>query len=184
MINQQWLLDRFTYNNSGQMFWKERPLSDFKNKRDCKAWNTRYAGTELGCVDKHSGYRVCGIGKRHQFVHRLIWLYHNGTMPSDYIDHINGCRADNRIENIRPVTSSESSKNIGMSRRNTSGVTGVSWFKKTQKWTASIASNGKTKRLGYFSTIEEAISVRKMAEREMGFHENHGRVGFPMERVN
>ncbi|EEK8036643.1 hypothetical protein G3156_004469 [Salmonella enterica subsp. enterica serovar Montevideo] len=41
-------------------------------------------------------------------------------------------------------------------------------------WNAQITVNYQTKHLGYFESKEDAITARKMAEKEFGFHHNHG----------
>lgn len=48
-------------------------------------------------------------------------------------------------------------------RTNTSGVRGVSWHAGRGKWCARIHENGKSRTLGYFSTIEEAAAARQAA---------------------
>jgi hypothetical protein len=64
-----------------------------------------------------------------------------------------------------------------MKRRadNKSGVMGVFWYARKSKWLAYINSEGRRKHIGYFDTKSDAIAARKEAEREMGFHRNHGR---------
>jgi hypothetical protein len=42
------------------------------------------------------------------------------------------------------------------SARNTSGITGVTWFKKYSMWRAQLGINSKAMTLGYFKTTEEA----------------------------
>ncbi len=95
--------------------------------------------------------------------------------PSGEIDHINGDRTDNRICNLRDVTSAGNSCNRRRQDRNTSGVTGVAWDKRASRWQARIGLNGKQKYLGYFDSLDEAVAARKAAELELGFHPNHGR---------
>lgn len=51
-------------------------------------------------------------------------------------------------------------------RNNTSGVKGVYWSKTRKKWTVQITLKGKTHTLGRFDKKEDAILVRKEAEKE------------------
>lgn len=46
------------------------------------------------------------------FSHHAVWAWHNGRFPTLQIDHINGKRFDNRIENLREVTQSENMRNM------------------------------------------------------------------------
>lgn len=91
------------------------------------------------------------------------------------IDHINHDRSDNRIENLRLVTGGENKKNQSIRKRNKSGFTGVGWHSKAKKWRAEIKSGGVYMYLGLYSSIGDAVNARKMAEIELGFHDNHGR---------
>lgn len=54
----------------------------------------------------------------------------------------------------------------GPSKNNTSGVSGVTWNKQMEKWTAEITINKKRKYLGTFSRKEDAIKARKDAEKK------------------
>lgn len=95
--------------------------------------------------------------------HRVVWCLHYGYWPTELIDHINGIRYDNRIENLREVTVAENRLNIRRTR-NDSGIVGVTWAKKEGNWRASININGKGVNLGHFSDINDAIVARKAAE--------------------
>lgn len=44
-------------------------------------------------------------------LHRVAWFLYYGKWPEKCIDHINGDRSDNRIENLRDVSHSENSLN-------------------------------------------------------------------------
>lgn len=44
-------------------------------------------------------------------MHQAVWVWHNGRFPTMQLDHINGNRLDNRIENLREVTDSENKMN-------------------------------------------------------------------------
>lgn len=96
---------------------------------------------------------------------------HYGNWPQ-HIDHINGDRLDNRIENLREVDRAENMKNMRMPADNTSGFVGVT--RHYEKWKAQITVNGKHIYLGRFDHKKDAIAARIAANRKFGFHENHG----------
>lgn len=83
-----------------------------------------------------------------------------------FIDHKygNASRYDNRKSNIRIVTPSQNGMNKPLLKNNTSGVTGVSFNKRKQKWESYITVNNKRKGLGYFDNFEDAVAARKEAE--------------------
>jgi hypothetical protein len=135
-------------------------------------------GEEVGCFSSTTGYRVVRITtneKSHLFyVHRIIWIMQYNEHPIE-IDHINGNRLDNRLNNLRACSHAENHKNVKRPTHNSSGITGVAWHKQAEKWRAFITIKQKQKHLGLFSTKEEAIQCRKIAETKYGFHSNHGR---------
>lgn len=106
--------------------------------------------------------------------HRLAWIIIHGSVVGD-IDHINGDKSDNRLCNIRLVNAKENARNRARSSKNTSGCTGVSWDKKSNKWHARISSNSGRVSLGVYDDIYDAIAARKQAEKELGYHKNHDR---------
>ncbi len=121
------------------------------------------------------GYRVILIDG-HQFkAHRLAWLYIYGEFPKKQIDHVNHDRSDNKISNLRDVTNQENHKNRGLNKNNTSGVNGVAWNKQLNKWIAYIIVASKRKHLGVFVEMKEAVLARQKANKEYGFHFNHGK---------
>lgn len=50
---------------------------------------------------------------------------------------------------------------------NTSGVPGVEWWKRKQRWRASICFKGKRRYLGSYVHFEDAVKARKRAEEEL-----------------
>lgn len=71
-------------------------------------------------------FRVNGVQHR-RYCHRIIWELTHGAIDDNLeIDHINGIRSDNRIENMRLVTKKTNLRNQKTNTRNTSGKTGVS----------------------------------------------------------
>ena len=108
--------------------------------------------------------------------HRVAWLLHTGDDPSDMqIDHIDGCRTNCRMSNLRLVNNRENSMNRRKRSDNTSGVMGVCWNKGAGKWQAYISKDGKRLHLSLFDDKFEAICCRKSAERKLGYHPNHGK---------
>ena len=130
---------------------------------------SKKTNAQLGCVGR-DGYLKTMIyvdGSRFNItVHRIVYLMVYGNLP-EFIDHINGDRRDNRIENLRPATKSENSKNRLVSKNSTSGSKGVIYNKRSTKpWNARIRTNGKMRSLGYYHTIEEATAVYQKAALE------------------
>jgi hypothetical protein len=108
--------------------------------------------------------------------HRAAWALHHGEWPNGQIDHINGNRTDNRIDNLRVVSATENARNATLRADNRSGVPGVGWHSRYKKWTARIGVQGRQKTIGYYATLAEAAAARRVAETEQGYHRNHGRV--------
>ena len=82
---------------------------------------------------------------------------------------------NNRIQNLRSVSPETNSRNMKLFRNNTSGHAGVTWDTNRQLWIARISDKGRTVNLGRFSSIDEAIAVRKQAELDLKYHPSHGK---------
>jgi hypothetical protein len=132
----------------------------------------KIAGTKKG-----NGYIMITFNYVKMLVHRVIWEMHNGPIPEGYeIDHMNGIRSDNRIENLRLVTRSINNKNKRMQSNNTSGFTGVVFVKQRGKWNARVKENGIQKNIGSFSTAIEANEAReKYLSMRGDFTSRHGK---------
>lgn len=123
---------------SGELYWKANHPTPGKPRR--------LAGGMTG-----NGYRRLGLAGRHLLVHRVVWAHVRGYFPDLDIDHINGIRTDNRLENLRLATKKLNNENKTKPRSdNKSGYLGVCWIKERQKWRASIQSGRMMKNLGYF----------------------------------
>lgn len=134
-----------------------------------------YVGDIVGCK-RPNGYLMVSINGKQRRAHRVAWELYYGKEPVGSIDHINGVRDDNRIINLRVVTTAENNKNMRMGRRNKTGVVGVSWESDRSKWIAYIGVNKKIHlKLGRFASLLDACCARKSAEIKYGFHANHGR---------
>lgn len=148
MITQTELKDTFKYNpETGQMLWKnpKRPS---------------YIGKEAGSFNNETGYRTLTINGKTYLTHRMVWLYVKGSLPP-MIDHINSNKLDNRINNLRPCTQKENSRNKATIGK--LGYKGVSKGYKTWKYAAKICVNGEVKHLGLYSTAREAAQIYDVA---------------------
>lgn len=164
---------------TGLLFWKVRTpeLCDQSKKNwehSLKVFNSRFSGKKAFEAITKLGYKRSNIGKSSIMAHRIIWAICYGEYPSFGIDHIDGCRTNNRIKNLRDVNQSENTKNIKLKNSNRSGFNGVSFTKRNKKWSSSINFKGKQIWLGYFNKKEDAISARKEANIKYGYHANHG----------
>jgi len=148
---QKKLQELFDYRD-GQLYWKERIKSDIDISKPA------------GCIVK-DGYRDIKIEGKKYRAHRLIWKYHYGKDPKEFIDHIDGNKTNNNIENLREATNQQNGFNKGPQKNNKLGIKGVR--KDRNKYRATIIINGKEKHLGMFFTIEEARLVREEAEKKL-----------------
>lgn len=177
MISPEIVREYLNYNpDTGILVWKPRDRRYFKSSNQHKNWNGRYPGRPAGRVGT-KGHRRIAINDTLFMAHRLAWLHFYGEEPPGMIDHINGDPDDNRINNLRAVTNAENCRNASLPKNNSTGRIGVSpyFFNGRTKYLARIRVDGKLKHLGYFNTVEEAGAARGRAEKEFGFHPNHGR---------
>lgn len=135
---------------------------------------TRNAGKSAGSLHKVLGYIEITHKSTRYYAHRLAWFMCYGSCP-EFIDHINGNRADNRIDNLRSVVKQENHYNMKCYSTSRTQVTGVIFHKQSSKWRASITVDKKTIELGHFDDFVDAVMARKTAEQHHGYHPNHGR---------
>ena len=111
------------------------------------------------------GYRIIGFKSKDFFAHRLAWLYVYGQMPTCDIDHIDENKSNNAIDNLRLANRSQNMQNVAKANKNNAqGWRGVYFNKKTGKYFAAICVSGKSKYLGCFEFIEDAIEARRQGQ--------------------
>lgn len=89
-------------------------------------------------------------------MHAAILNLPDGRHP----DHIDGDTLNNRRENLRPSTRIQNQQNRGLQSNNRTGVKGVHYDARRNKYIAQLRFAGKIKHLGSFDQLSEAASVR------------------------
>lgn len=154
ILTQELANKYFEYKN-GELYWK---IKISKNKQ---------IGDIAGCVQKN-GYKIFMFKNKFYYAHRVIYLIHYGFIPK-YIDHIDRNPSNNKIENLRQATQSDNICNRPVQCNSKSGVKGVFWIEKRQRWVAKCQYQGKSKSK-YFKNIEQAEDFVRKLRQEM--HQN------------
>ena len=131
-------------------------------------YSTMKTGDIAGCLD-NKGYRVIRIDDKNYKAHRLAFLWMEGYLPENGVDHIDRNKDNNMWDNLREVSSQCNARNRSIISSNKSGITGVCWAKATQKWQASIRVGSSNKYLGQFDDISDAIKARWEGEKLYNF---------------
>ena len=136
------------FTEKEEMFFVD--LDDFYKVKDI-CWHIRKDGYVYGKVN---GKPI--------FLHRFITDCPKGMK----IDHIGGSetKINNRKSNLRVCTQSQNAKNKKLDKRNKYGCSGISYIERLGKYQASIDYNNKRIYLGIYTSLEDAILVRKEAE--------------------
>ena len=169
--------------DDGFFIWRRRSDDMFSQPRHATAWNARYAGNIAGSERAPrkgiASYWVISLyhAERmiHLYTHRLVLAFANGQWPDGYVDHIDGNGLNNRISNLRVVSSSVSGRNKPVQKNNKTGIPGVS-IDRRGYYRVQAGKEGNVYHLGYFSDFLSAACAKKSFEARNGFHNNHGRL--------
>ena len=154
MISQERLHYLFDYDPEGYLIWKNHPRLKSRN------------GMRVGSVNG-KGYLLVNLDGKSNRVHRLIWMYHYGSVPEKpyMIDHIDNNKLNNRIENLRVATSSQNLGNRPMLKKE--GHKGIRYLKNRNKYKAEFQHNKTYYYLGLYKTFEEAVEVYRKKYTEL-----------------
>jgi len=121
---------------------------------------------DLYLVELHSWYcsshgyaatKTSGSANR-QYFHNMVMKH----IPTDItVDHINLNKLDNRKINLRLVDRRTQSINRGIHSNNTSGMTGVSFNKKSNRWAAQWQDSNGNKCYKSFSSKKYTNDIAK-----------------------
>jgi hypothetical protein len=119
-------------------------------------------GTDTG------GYYMIGFmkdGKKHTNIfHRLIAeMFIPNPNNMKFIDHINGNRQDNRLENLRWVTRSVNNRNARIYKNNTTEYQGVQYHKRDKSWVARWSTNQSIRNQKSFSIKKYGDNAKQLA---------------------
>ena len=125
------------------------------------------SGPKKGMRTGHAtskGYRKVRVFGTPRFEHRVIWKLIHGNDP-DVIDHINGDRGDNRVENLRSVSISQNAR-FARRHRGASNYKGV-YAARGGRWGARIKADRKTVHLGTYDCEVIAAFAYDLAARKL-----------------
>ena len=154
------LLNEMFEYRSGDLYWKvdKGPLA--------------MRGSKAGCTNSE-GYVTVGLNRRRYLAHRFIWAMH-GNDPVPLLDHINGDKTDNRIENLRIGNPEMNMQNMRLRKDSTSGIKGVSWHKQSCKWIGQVWHRNQIYKAGSFPDKDQcAQAVRELRESLHGEFARH-----------
>lgn len=135
MLTQSEIADLFVYEN-GRLYWRKN-------------------GKLAGYVTPQ-GYVRVGHNYGSTFAHRLIFVMHHGYLP-EFIDHIDGNRLNNRIENLRAATRSQNQHNAKLRKDSVTGLKNVTRHR--NKWQVRIRLDNRLVHIGVFYDLEIAKFV-------------------------
>lgn len=151
--SQEYLKSIFYYDEStGNLIWKGKSISESKDVKNSKIWNTKFKDKIAGYKNYANDYIEIRLDGQLYKAQRLVWKLCKGEEPSLHIDHINGNPSDNRIENLRLATNQDNCRN--MRTRGDKKYRGVN--KVRGKYQASFTVRDTVNSSPLFSQIEDA----------------------------
>lgn len=156
----------FSYNNlTGELTILNRDSKYFRLKSTYKMFNTRFGGKVVTRKD-NKGYLRAHYLNKDLKVHKICWYLFYGEWPSLQIDHINGNKSDNRINNLRLATNQENCSNRFGNKNNKLNVLGVHQLK-SGNYRVNIYHKGIKYDLGVFNLLEDAKKAYSEKSKEL-----------------
>ena len=143
---------KYEYREDGTLLYKE----------NCK---TKKQGDEAGYIDACGYVRVSMAKNIKEYVHRIVWFIHTGE-EAEYVDHINGCKHDNRIENLRSCTHAQNMRNRTTKTNRAHNLPRNVYLQKDGRFRVMLSIQGEIKHIGSYASIEEAAEQAEQARKE------------------
>jgi len=157
MISHDELLRILHYNpETGEFTWRVDPCM-----------GPRRAGKKAGYYHSALGRNRIKIDGKPHFAARVAWFYMTGAWPSEFVDHINLDKADDRFANLRLATRSQNGANRRVQARNKWGFKGVAQESRTKKFIATVRKDGVTHYAGFHATPEAAHAAYLAKAKEL-----------------
>jgi hypothetical protein len=118
-------------------------------------------GKKVGVIN-NSGYTTIVVDGKNMAMHRAVFIMHHGYSPA-MIDHIDGNKSNNKIENLRPCTKSTNGWNRKIHKNNKTGIKNVLWKAEKNAWIVKLNVNKKRIHLGLYRDLELADLVAQEA---------------------
>jgi len=157
---ENYIRENLKYDPETGYLWWTKPSGKRKLNKPVGSLGNGYLTFSLPTTSLVSNTRLF------QRAHRVAWFLHYGVWPDELVDHINGIKTDNRIENLRLATHKENHRNRKSHKGSSSKYKGVTWSKRDSKWCSYIYYD-KMKHLGSYTSEEEAARTYDKAAREL-----------------
>lgn len=146
-------------------------LLNYDKETGLFTWKQNHGSVKKGDIAAsrtRQGYMCLRVNNKFYLCHRLAWFFVHDVWPSGDIDHINEIKSDNRIVNLRDVDRCSNLRNQSNPQKNNkSGLRGVHWDRKKEKWVAQMSVSKKKIHLGYFDDCNEAYKTYLERKMEM-----------------
>ena len=147
-----------------------KELFSYDQELGCLRWRQRassrvHAGDVAGTKKPMPDYKQIKVDGNCYWQHRVIYLFHHGVLP-EVVDHIDGDKLNNRIENLQAVSHAQNMEKAPKPLRADGlpkGIRKVENANGQTRFVATISINAKNKRLGTFSTLDEAVQAYEQA---------------------
>lgn len=149
------LFETISYDaGTGKFTWRNHP------------YFATLTGKPAGSIDA-KGFVCIDVNSTRYKASHLAWYFTHGYFP-DRIRHVNGITDDDRIVNLKSISSVDNARTTTMAKNNTSGFTGVN-LEPNNKWRAKIGYKGKQVSLGTFSVFQDAVLARLEGETKYNY---------------
>lgn len=157
---------------TGKFKWKERRPILFKagnggRMSRCTSWNKVWSGKPALNTVNDNDYLYGRIFNKNFYAHRVAWAMTYGVWPEQEIDHINGDRKDNRIENLRAVSRRRNMRNL--KTRKNRVFSNIYFDKRHASWSVRVGGF----HVASSKCFGKCMIARNKKLRERGFSQRH-----------